>query len=79
MKPKCQWTPVKEQLPPIDVEILVTVRNTETGDSYVWDGIRLRDGWTIATTNITQELYDGYTDEYEVTAWMHLPDPYEEE
>ena len=77
MKTEIEWIPVSEKLPRLEDDVLVTVRNKETGTSAVWSGVRYKNGWAISTCCDYIDLYD--TDsELEVIAWAHLPVPYEE-
>lgn len=70
------WILCKDQMPPNDTELLVSVRYTETNDVFVWFGTRISHGWNIATIQEVRELYDSDTTEFEVIAWMSLPAPY---
>lgn len=69
--------PVSEKLPRLEDDVLVTVRNKETGTSAVWSGVRYKNGWAISAYCAYIDLYD--TDsELEVIAWAHLPEAYKE-
>jgi len=70
------WILCKDQMPPNDAELLVSVRYVETNDVFVWFGTRISYGWNIATIQEIRELYDSDTTEFEVIAWMFLPAPY---
>lgn len=70
------WILCKDQMPPNDTELLVSVRYIETNDVFVWFGTRISHGWNIATIQEVRELYDSDTTEFEVIAWMSLPAPY---
>ena len=49
MKTEIEWIPVSEKLPRLEDDVLVTVRNKETGTSAVWSGVRYKNGWAIST------------------------------
>lgn len=70
------WILCKDQMPPNDTELLVSVRYIETNDVFVWFGTRISNGWNIATIEEVRELYDSDTTKFEVIAWMFLPAPY---
>ena len=77
MKTEIEWIPVSERLPRLEDDILVTVRNKETGTSAVWSGTRYKNGWAISACCDYIELYDADSD-LEVIAWAHLPEAYKE-
>ena len=77
MKAKIEWIPVSEKLPELESEVLVTVRNKTTGTSAVWNGVRYKNGWAIASCHDYFYLYDADSN-LEVIAWAHLPAPYKE-
>lgn len=77
MKTEIEWIPVGEKLPRLEDDMLVTVRNKETGDSAVWGGVRYKNGWAIAACCDYIELYDADSN-LEVIAWAHLPEAYKE-
>ncbi|MEI3020810.1 Lar family restriction alleviation protein [Ruminococcus sp.] len=72
-----EWISVSEKLPRLEDDMLVTVRNKETGTSAVWSGVRYKNGWAISTCCDYIDLYDADRD-LEVIAWAYLPVPYEE-
>lgn len=72
-----EWIPVSEKLPRLEDDMLVTVRNKETGTSAVWSGTRYKNGWAISSCCDYIDLYDADSD-LEVVAWAYLPVPYEE-
>ena len=51
MKTEIEWIPVSEKLPRLEDDVLVTVRNKETGTSAVWSGVRYKNGWAISATS----------------------------
>ena len=58
MKTEIEWIPVSEKLPRPEDDVLVTVRNKETGTSAVWSGTRYKNGWAISACCDYIELYD---------------------
>ena len=81
MKVEIEWIPVGEKLPELECEVLVTIRNKITGDLSaglsVWSGALYDKGWEAS--RLDDYLDTRYTDDFEVTAWAHLPTPYKEE
>lgn len=68
-----EWIPVSEKLPRLEEDVLVTVRNKETGTSAVWNGVRYKNGWAIASCHDYIYLYDADSN-LEVITWTHLPE-----
>ena len=75
MKTEIEWIPVSEKLPRPEDDILVTVRNKETGDSAVWSGVKYNNGWAISSCYDYIDLYDAGSSDLEVIAWAYLPVP----
>ena len=75
MKTEIEWIPVSEKLPRLEDDMLVTVRNKETGTSAVWSGVRYKNGWAISSCFDYIYLYDACSN-LEVIAWAHLPEAY---
>lgn len=73
-----EWIPVSEKLPRPEDDILVTVRNKETGTSTVWSGVKYNNGWAISSCCDYIDLYDAGSSDLEVIAWAHIPAPYKE-
>ena len=78
MKVEIEWIPASEKLPRPEDDILVTVRNKETGDSAVWSGAKYSNGWAISSCCDYIDLYDAGNSDLEVTAWAHAPEPYKD-
>lgn len=70
---KSAWIPVKERLPRLCGEYLVTVlfEDKSTMSCFAWYHAGVR-------TDILWELDDGQNADKEVIAWMPLPEPYTE-
>ena len=67
----CEWIPVAEQLPENFTSVLLTAKMPEDVECLVYTGGRAGTDFTL----------DGVinSEEYEVIAWMPLPEPYREE
>lgn len=76
MKTEIEWIPVGEKLPEPESKVLVTVRDKTTDDLSVWCGVRYDKGWELS--RFDDYLDTRYTDDFEVTAWAHLPEAYKE-
>lgn len=76
MKTEIEWIPVGEKLPEPEIEVLVIVRDKPTGNLSVWSGIVNDKDWEVSRVG---DYFDTrYTDNFEVTAWAHLPEAYKE-
>ena len=76
MKTEIEWIPVGEKLPEPESEVLVTVHGKTTDDLSVWYGVRYDKGWELS--RFDDYLDTRYTDDFEVTAWAHMQEPYKE-
>lgn len=78
MKTGIEWIPVSEKLPELESEVLVTVRNKTTGNLSTWSGIMHDKDWEMSSWEVSRVddyLDTRYTDDFEVTAWAHMPEP----
>lgn len=65
---KAQWIPVSERLPEKYEDVLITYRIANEKAARIWIGYRAEKGWCA---------YEVYRPN--VTAWMPMPDAYEED
>ena len=81
-----QWIPCSERLPEEDVEVLITYRYKEgEGDTSHADmdittyGQMYFGGNKVGNHKHWRQPFEYFESNYEVVAWMPLPDPYREE
>ena len=85
-KPAQQWIPCSERLPEEDVEVLITYRYKEgEGDTSHADidittyGQMYFGGNKVGNHKHWRQPFEYFESNYEVVAWMSLPEPYKEE
>lgn len=76
MKTEIEWIPVGEKLPEPESEVLITICNKITDNLSVWSGVLYNHGWEAS--RLDDYLDMRYTDDFEVTAWAHLPEAYKD-
>ena len=84
--PAQQWIPCSERLPEEDVEVLITYRYKEgEGDTSHADidittyGQMYFGGNKVGNHKHWRQPFEYFESNYEVVAWMSLPEPYKEE
>lgn len=82
-QPEQRWIPVTERLPEEDVEVLITYRYKEgegdTSHAYIditTYGQMYFGGNKVGDHKHWRQPFEYFTSNYEVVAWMPLPEPY---
>lgn len=71
------WISVRDSLPELFTEVLITVRNRCTDFSNTYYGQRGNNYWQFWDYSKVFEITDE-DENYEVLAWMSLPQPFNE-
>ena len=71
------WISVRDSLPKLFTEVLITVRNRCTDFSNTYYGQRGNNYWQFWDYSKILEITDE-DENYEVLAWMSLPQPFNE-
>lgn len=71
-KPQGKWIPASEKLPEKFKEVLCWAKSTARGGDICFVGSCANGCWFLQSS----AGYQSYPTQYEVVAWMELPEPY---